>query len=107
MPVSDEFLEYVMDQIDDMGPITSRRMFGGAGIFLHGKMFALLADDVLYLKANDGNRERFLSAACKQFQPWPDKPAVMPYWEVPTEVLEDRDLLAEWAAGSLEAALKK
>ena len=95
-----------MDQAQDIGPITSKRMFGGVGLFMHGKMFALLADDVLYLKADDGNRERFQSAGCIPFKPWPDKPPVMPYWEVPMEVLEDEDLLADWATGSLEATLK-
>lgn len=106
MPVSDEYLEFVLDQMQNLGPLTSRRMFGGAGIFIDGKMFALIADDTLYLKADDSNRERFTAADCRQFQPWPDKPAVMPYYEVSTEVLEDCDLLSDWAEGSVEATLR-
>ena len=105
MPVSEEFLEYVLDQMEALGPITSKRMFGGAGIFLHGRMFALIADDALYLKADDTNRSRFESGGCMPFRPWPDRPPVMPYWEVPTAVLEDRDDLADWASGSIAAAL--
>ena len=105
MPVSEEYLEFGLDQMEELGPLTSRRMFGGAGIFIEGKMFALIADDTLYLKADDSNRDRFTGAGCRQFQPWPDKPAVMPYYEVSTEVLEDPDLLSEWAGGSITAAL--
>ncbi len=33
------------------GPVAVKRMFGGAGIYRDGLMFALVADDVLYLKA--------------------------------------------------------
>ena len=106
MPVSEEYLEFVMDQMQDLGPVTSRRMFGGAGIFIYGKMFALVADDTLYLKADDSNKERLTESGCRQFQPWPDKPAVMPYYEVSPEVLEDDDLLSDWAAGSIDAALR-
>ncbi len=35
------------------GPVTVRPMFGGAGIFRDGLMFALIADEVLYLKADE------------------------------------------------------
>ena len=96
----------MVPDMQDLGPLTSRRMFGGAGIFIHGMMFALVADDTLYLKADDSNRERFTGADCRQFQPWPDKPAVILYYEVSPEVLEDNDLLSDWAVGSIDAALR-
>jgi hypothetical protein len=40
-------------------------------------------------------------AGMKPFQPFDDKPMVMPYYEVPVDILEDRELLAEWARKSL------
>jgi DNA transformation protein len=39
----------VLEQMADFGFVTARRMFGGAGIYRDGMMFALIADDVLYL----------------------------------------------------------
>jgi len=41
------------------------------------------------------------------FQPFPDKAAVMSYYEVPADVLEDREALAAWAQKALQAASRK
>lgn len=48
MPVSQEYLDYVLDLLSIVGPVTARRMFGGAGLYLKGLFFALVADDALY-----------------------------------------------------------
>lgn len=53
MAVSDDFLNYVLDQLSRWGHVTVRRMFGGAGLYRDGKMFGLIADDIAYLKADD------------------------------------------------------
>ena len=51
------------DDIRDLffafGPVTVRRMFGGAGIYADGMMFALVADGVIYLKADEQNVPAF------------------------------------------------
>lgn len=107
MPVSDEYLTYVLDQLQQVGPVTAKRMFGGAGIYASGVVFALVADDVLYLKADETNREDFERAGAGPFQPWPDKPMTMSYYEVPADVLEDRDLLRQWGQKALHAAGRK
>jgi DNA transformation protein len=57
MPINSEeqeFVSYVVDMMQTIGPVYSKRMFGGHGIFLEGLMFALIADSVLYLKADKG-----------------------------------------------------
>ena len=41
------------------GPVTVRRMFGGAGIFADDTMFALVHDGVIYLKVDDSNAAAF------------------------------------------------
>ena len=107
MAVTDDFLEYVVDQLSLLGPVTVRKMFGGAGLYCEGKMFGLVADDVAYLKADDSNRDDFVRAGCGPFKPFDDKPAVMPYYEIPVDVLEDPETLAAWARRSLAVAHKK
>jgi DNA transformation protein len=107
MPVSDEYLTYVLEQLQLVGPVTAKRMFGGAGIYASGVMFALVADDVLYLKVDETNRGDFERAGADPFQPWPDKPMTMSYYEVPADVLEDRDLLREWGQKALNAAARR
>ena len=107
MSVSDEFLDYIVDQLSGWGEVSVRRMFGGAGIYCRGVMFALVADDVLYLKVDATNREDFERSGMEPFRPYDDKPASMSYYEVPADVLEDRDRLVEWATQALKVATAK
>ena len=107
MPVSEEFLTYVLDQLSCWGGVSPRKMFGGVGLYCDGKMFGLIADDVAYLKVDDANREMFIQAGSAPFKPFPDKATVMSYYEVPPDVLEQPDELIEWAARSLAIQKKK
>ena len=109
MALSDEFLNYVLDQLSRWGGVSVRRMFGGAGLYRDGKMFGLIADDVAYLKVDDANRADFVRAGSAPFNPYPEKnkATVMSYYEIPPEVLENRDELAKWAQGSLDIQSKK
>lgn len=107
MAVSDDYLEYILDQFSAWGDVTSRKMFGGAGLYREGKMFGLVADNVLYLKVDDTNRDRFVAAGSAPFKPYPDKPAMKSYYEIPPEILEDSDKLIEWARVSLAIQKKK
>ncbi|EGW41393.1 TfoX/Sxy family protein [Desulfosporosinus sp. OT] len=50
MAVSESFKEYVVDQLVELGFVTVKKMFGGAGIYHDGLIFGLLADDVLILR---------------------------------------------------------
>ncbi len=107
MAVSDEYLTYVLEQLEGVGPVQAKRMFGGVGIYCRRAMFALVADDVLYLKVDDSNRADFEDVGAEAFQPFPDKSSVMSYYEAPADVLETKDRLAAWAQKALQAALRK
>jgi len=109
MPLSDEFIDYVIDQLSAWGDVSARKMFGGAGLYCEGAMFGLIADDVAYLKVDDSNRKDFVKAGASPFNPYPDKvkTTVMSYYEIPVDVLEDRDKLAKWAERSLAVARAK
>ena len=47
-----DYVEYLKEVFSEFGVIQLRRMFGGYGIFYKRLMFALVADDTLYLKAD-------------------------------------------------------
>jgi DNA transformation protein len=93
-----EYLDYVMEKLNPLGQIKSRAMFGGYGIFHEGVMFALIADDTLYFKVNESNRDDYRWAGSQPF------PHGVSYWEVPAEVLEDDGKLHEWAESSIAIA---
>ena len=109
MAVSDEFVEYVVERLSGWGEVSVRRMFGGAGLYRGGTMFGLVADDVVYLKVDDSNRDDFVQAGSAPFEPYPDKikTTIRTYYEIPAEVLEDPAELARWAQRSWLIARKK
>ncbi len=100
-----EFRDHVLDLLAPLGPVTARRMFGGFGIYLDGVMFALIADDVLYLKVDDRTRPDYEAAGSTPFRPrHKGKPFPLPDWEAPIAALEHGDELSDWANGALGAA---
>ena len=106
MPLSEEFMEYVCDQFDAWGDVSARKMFGGAGLYHKGVMFGLIADDVAYLKVDDTNRADFEAAGCAPFRPFDNKTMTMSYYDIPVDVLEDRELLPKWAVKAHAIAVR-
>jgi len=105
LTVSQEYQDYVTGQLATVGYIVCRRMFGGVGLYADGIFFALLADDVLYMKVDDTNRQDFEQAGMEAFRPYPDQTRSMQYFEVPVDVLEDTEELYTWARKSITVAL--
>ena len=108
MAVSEEYLAYVVEQLADWGPLVSKKMFGGVGLFREGMMFGLLANDTAYLKTDDVNRADYEAAGMEAFHPFEGKKRAMtmPYYEIPADILEDTDRLAEWADRAFAAAVR-
>ena len=101
MAVSESFLEFVLDQLRGLRGVSSKRMFGGVGLYCGAKFFGLIDDDTLYLKVGDENREQYLSAGMNPFRPFPDRPMTMSYYQAPASVLENRERLVDWARQSV------
>ena len=98
MKASPEYLNFVLEQLSPVGDVKGRAMFGGYGIFHEGLMFALIAEDTLYFKVNESNRDMYKRAQSNPF------PHGISYWEVPTDVLEENTKLHEWANISIKIA---
>jgi DNA transformation protein and related proteins len=108
MSISDEFVDYVIDQLSEWGQVTARKMFGGAGLYRDGVMFGLIADDIAYLKVDDSNRKNFEGAGAEPFTyTEKGKTITMSFYEIPADVLENPAVLAEWAKCSFNIARKK
>jgi DNA transformation protein len=102
MAVTPEFRDFVLEQLGRLGPVTSRAMFGGVGLYHDGFFFGLLDDDVCYFKVDDATRGDYERAGSGPFRPGGGPP--MQYYEVPAEVLEDRDALRDWAVAAVDVA---
>ena len=90
MPASKEYLDHLLEKLTPLGVVTGKSMFGGFGVFHEGDMFGLIAGDVLYLKADDSNRDDYVKRGSSQYKP-------MPYFRVPDDVFEDAGELITWA----------
>ena len=100
MAVTDRFVTFVLEQLDPLGPIASKRMFGGVGLYAGDLFFALIAGDVLYLKADEATRDAREKAGAHPYQPFPDRPkgkGRMQYYSVLAAILEDAEALLAWA----------
>jgi TfoX/Sxy family transcriptional regulator of competence genes len=57
MATDKDFADYIMDQLAGAGEVTIKKMFGEYGIFLNGKMTAILADNQFFIKPTDSGRK--------------------------------------------------
>jgi DNA transformation protein and related proteins len=107
MRVTEGFRAFVLEQLAGLESLRARAMFGGVGLYAGDVFFGLIAADTLYLKVGDDNRGQYEAKGMTAFQPYPDKPMTMPYYQVPASVLEDRAELARWAQASRRVAARK
>jgi len=107
MAANSEYYDYLLEQLEPLGAVSVRRMFGGAGIFYGSVMFALIADEEMYLKVDDASRVAFEEAGIGPFTYESSaKPKVMKsYWRVPDDVMDDADDLVAWSRIAVDAAL--
>jgi DNA transformation protein len=102
-----EFVGFVVECLQALGPVSARRMFGGHGIFMDGLMFGLIADDQLYLKVDDGNRAAYEARGLRAFTySGKGRPIEMSYREAPSEGFDDPEVLCEWGREAYAAALR-
>ena len=100
-------MTHVVDMLEPLGPVSARRMFGGYGIYLDGMMFALVADDTLYLKVDDESRSEFAAADLEPFRySKKGKTYEMSYHAAPEDALENAELLRDWARKAADAAMR-
>jgi len=94
---SDQAAETAQGLVDDLlslGEVTSKKMFGGFGIFESGLMFALVdSEGSAFLRLGASNEDRYQ-----------DRHVKMPYGRVPAQILTDDQQLLAWADEALQAA---
>jgi DNA transformation protein len=96
---------FVLDQLRRVLPtVRAKRMFGGVGLYAEELFFALIDDDVLYLKVDDETRPDFERRGLRPFQPFGEGSAAMQYYQLPEDLLEDPEALRPWAEGAVAVA---
>ncbi len=97
MAFSQDYLEFILEQLEDFGEVMHKKMFGGVGFYKEGIMFGGIMGGTLHLKVNDETRPDFEAAGMTAF--------MKSYYEVPVDIIEDRTQLAIWAEKAYQVAL--
>lgn len=106
----DPFHEFVSELFAPMGTVSIRRMFGGAGVFRDGLMFALLGDDTVYLKTDAKLRADLEAEGSAPFlwtKPSTGEVIDMGYVSLPSSAMDDPDEASAWARRALAVARAK
>jgi DNA transformation protein len=107
MAVQAQYLAYILEQLENLGNMRSRRMFSGVGLYSSDLFFGLIHDDTLFFKSDSTNSPEYIARNMPRFMPFPDRPkAVMAYYQVPADIIEDAESLVAWARKSVAVALR-
>ena len=102
-----EFIDYLHELFEQLGPITTRRMFNGHTLYHQGLPIGIVYDESLYLKADGEHAEACTAQGLPQFTyEQRGKRIGLPYYQAPESILEDRAEAAIWGRKAFEAALR-
>ena len=105
MTNSNDYIDYIFDQLSQLNAIRRKRMFGGLGVYRDDLFFAIISDNVLYFKTDQNNRPDFISYNMTPFEyRSKGKTVKLDYYPVPDEIIEDADLFQAWAVKACNAA---
>jgi len=96
MATDKAFVDFVLDQIENAGEVTAKKMFGEYGVFSNGKIFALICDNKLFIKPTESGR-----AFIQNVVEAPPYKGAKPSFLIEDKI-EDRDWLSELVRISLK-----
>lgn len=103
------FIALLEDLLAPVGPIKVKRMFGGAGIYAEGAMFAIVTGERLYFKTDDAGTSVFAAAGMGPFtySLKTGTGVLKSYWQVPELLFDEPDELIAWARRAIAAARQR
>jgi DNA transformation protein len=106
MAVQEQYLAYVLEQLEGLGGVATRRMFGGVGLYSNGLFFGLIDDDTLFFKTGESNYAEYQDRGMPRFMPPANRPlGPMGYHQVPADIIEDGESLVAWARKAVAVAM--
>ena len=99
------YIEYVLELLAPLGPVRARKMFGGYGLYHDALMFALVAEQQLFLKIDEHTEAQFAAAGSAPFvYQSATKTVAMRYWSAPEAALDSPNEMLPWAQLAFSAA---
>lgn len=103
---SDDYAEFVKDQLSSLGGVSTSRFFGGTSLSSEGTQFAMIMGSSLYFVVDDSTRPKYerMGSSCFSYDTKKGRVAVGKYYAVPAELLEDQEQLVSLARESIRVA---
>ena len=97
--------EDVREVFREFGEIAIRRMFGGMGLYRDGRIFAIVIDGEIFLKADATTEAAFREVGSSPFTYDRQGRAVaLRYWRMPADALDEPDEAKRWGELALSAS---
>lgn len=101
-----EYTDYVLESLKPIDAISSGKFFGGQAVSCQTVQFAMIMGNSLFFVVDDSSRGKYIEMGTQCF--WYTKKTgrvnVKKYHEVPSEVLEKKSMLLDWAKESITIA---
>lgn len=107
MAHNEEFVNFVFDQLQDIGEFDTKNVFGSLALVQQGEIFGKIKYDKFWLKVDDSNQADFEKLGMVQYAIGKNNSKKLPFFETPIDVLENKDKLKDWVNKSIEIAIKK
>ena len=100
----DWFVSFVLGQLHGMEGLGSIEMFGGYGLFFGRTFFGIMSAGRLYLKTDDATVGEYVRRGKKAFHSG-EAETLRTYFELPADVLSDKQRLTEWVRAAVRCAM--
>ncbi|MEN9657438.1 MAG: hypothetical protein RL571_903 [Pseudomonadota bacterium] len=109
MAKRNEYIEYLLEQLAGLGVLRAKAMFGGYGFYCDEIFFAIVVNDILYIKADSQSKEEFTLLGLTPFSYYKKDGTAqsMAYYPLPDSTLEEQEEMMIWAKKGIAAALRK
>lgn len=90
-----------------LGPVEARRLFSGHGLYLEGRIFAIVWGEALLFRVDGESKAAFAAAGgrCFSYQGRHGR-VELPYWTAPAAAYASAAKLRPWAERALAAAAR-
>jgi len=100
------FHDFVHELLEGLGPLRIKRMFGAAGVYAGEAMFAVIDDDVLYLKTDEALQAELAAEGSARWV-YRDGGGPTSFWRLPEAALDDPEAAVAWARKAVAVAHAK
>ena len=106
MAADPDFIDFVEEQLEPLGPLAAGRFFGGHAFKQDGVQFAMVMGNTLSLRVADETRSGFKQEGSGPFSYTTKRGEVTvdSYYVAPERLMDDPDELVTWAREAIGAA---